>query len=230
MHQAGAEPVRCKACDGITGKSCYCAAPDRAPSNPGGRKILMESGMIDVASERGQDADRAPSTEPIIARQVATWRKEVARLQDLIITAEGAPSTDADALNALLWLYYRLPHGYERQGHIERTIRAIAARIGVDVESDIASRMGSTDRAPSTDSAAGWISVEDRLPEHDTEVAVIGPAFGDWAKGPYVSCALFMHGTFYERDEGGEMYAPSHWMPLPPIAAMQPPQDKETMP
>lgn len=51
---------------------------------------------------RAAAPDRAPSTEPVLARQVATWRKEVARLQDLIGTAAGAPSTDsaADARDA----------------------------------------------------------------------------------------------------------------------------------
>jgi len=49
--------------------------------------------------------DRAPSIDnPILAKQVDDWRKEVARLQDLIDTAAGAPSIDsaADAKDAAL--------------------------------------------------------------------------------------------------------------------------------
>jgi hypothetical protein len=164
-------------------------APDRAPSNPGGRRILMESGMIDVASERGQDADRAPSIEPIIARQVATWRKEVARLQDLISTAEGAPSTD---------------------------------------------------------SAAGWISVEDRLPEAGVGVMVYSPPLDGEGPEDYridFDCidpddddhaSWLNHNEHYEHyccvgkpegSTGPRAEAPyTHWQQLParPIAAMQP--------
>lgn len=78
------------------------------------------------------------------------------------------------------------------------------------------------DRAPSTDSAAGWISVAERLPEEGADVVLIGPAFDDWKKRLYVSCAVFMGGVFYERDDGGEMHWPTWWMPVPDIAALQP--------
>lgn len=47
--------------------------------------------------------------------------------------AEQAPDLD-DALSAVLWLYHRLPRGYDRQAHIERVVRSLATATGSDGE------------------------------------------------------------------------------------------------
>ena len=77
--------------------------------------------------------------------------------------------------------------------------------------------------APSIDSAAGWISIADRLPEDAAIVAIFDPENTDmpvrtaqWLAG---SCTFESEYGWLAKDEI------SHWQPLPPapaIAALQP--------
>ncbi len=46
--------------------------------------------------------------------------------------ASGEAVDLADTLSAVLWLYHRLPRGYERQSHIERVVKALATETGSD--------------------------------------------------------------------------------------------------
>ena len=63
---------------------------------------------------------------------------------------------------------------------------------------------------------AGWVSVEDeRKPNEHQLVAVIGPAYGSFDKGRYVSSATYYNGEFFTED-GDMMHPPSHWADLPP--------------
>nr|WP_307731852.1 DUF551 domain-containing protein [Massilia sp. H27-R4] len=65
--------------------------------------------------------------------------------------------------------------------------------------------------------ASLWISVQERLPDNGVEVVVIGPAFGDYAKGRYSMIATHESGIFYNGD-GYDCHPPSYWQPLPPPA------------
>ncbi len=53
-------------------------------------------------------------------------------LKQLIARPRAAPVDLKDTLSAVLWLYHRLPRGYERQSHIERVIRILATQTGDD--------------------------------------------------------------------------------------------------
>lgn len=72
---------------------------------------------------------------------------------------------------------------------------------------------------------AGWVSVEDeRKPAEHEVVAVIGPAYGSFDKGRYVSSATYYNGEFFTED-GDQMHPPSHWQHLPP-APVTPKQEQ----
>lgn len=74
---------------------------------------------------------------------------------------------------------------------------------------------------------AGWVSVEDeRKPNEHELVAVIGPAYGSFEKGRYVSSATYYNGEFFTED-GDMMHPPSHWCALPPAPVATPTQQQE---
>lgn len=72
------------------------------------------------------------------------WHIAVAALAAADATDQGqdeAPKKGAaECLSVMLWLYRRLPRVYERPPHIELPIKQLAAKLGVDVESDLAER------------------------------------------------------------------------------------------
>lgn len=73
---------------------------------------------------------------------------------------------------------------------------------------------------------AGWVSVEDeRKPAEHELVAVIGPAYGSFDKGRYVSSATYYNGEFFTED-GDMMHPPSHWCALPPAPVVTPTQQE----
>lgn len=75
---------------------------------------------------------------------------------------------------------------------------------------------------------AGWVSVEDeRKPAEHELVAVIGPAYGSFDKGRYVSSATYYNGEFFTED-GDMMHPPSHWCALPPAPVVTPTQQEQS--
>lgn len=63
--------------------------------------------------------------------------------------------------------------------------------------------------APQSD---GWISVDERLPAHEQEVICTGFEGNNPAKKRWQDFAVFHDdGTFYHREEGDELYPPTHW-------------------
>lgn len=63
----------------------------------------------------------------------------------------------------------------------------------------------------------GWISVDDRLPEHEDVVMLSGHEANDPARNRrFIVIGVFhREGTFHTVEEGDEFYPPTHWMPLP---------------
>jgi hypothetical protein len=62
----------------------------------------------------------------------------------------------------------------------------------------------------------GWISIEERLPEHEQLVLATGFEGNDPANKRFQVIAVFhKEGTFYNPDEGDDYYPPTHWQPLP---------------
>lgn len=84
-------------------------------------------------------------------------------------------------------------------------------------------------RAPSTDSAAGWISVDERLPDSGTPILAL-TAWGDMVIEEWVDYSISacdMNPTFPGTGYGwceNQTEDITHWMPLPdpPIAASMP--------
>lgn len=73
------------------------------------------------------------------------------------------------------------------------------------------------DRAAAT-SAAGqaWVSVDDRLPEDDTEVIVLYWPYDNRENKQVAGHAHFYDGCFFAEDWNPH-HPPSHWMPMPAI-------------
>jgi len=134
----------------------------------------------------------------------------------------------------MLWLYRRLPRAYERPPHVEHPIKALAAVLESDVGDFLAERGAAPDRAPSTDSAAGWQPIE-TAPKDGTEVLLyLGapwnkvekaywfPAWQNWQRSGDKPDTV--------RDEycGIGSAIPTHYqlLPAPPVAAIQPEGDK----
>jgi len=113
------------------------AAPDRAPSIAPLSPELSAVGP-EVAP---QAPEVAPSIAPVLDRQVADWRKEVARLQDLIDTATGAPSIapvkQGGAHRAMMAAgfvseYTKSTGVHTYTGHIEDAERLLASAPSID--------------------------------------------------------------------------------------------------
>jgi hypothetical protein len=202
-------------------------------------KAIAKAAFDQVITDSCEDGD-AQTNEDFYSGKVAGILAMKMAVEQSQAGPDRAPSiapeaSDADTLSALLWLYHRLPHGYERQEHIERTIKALAAKTGTDVESCL------TERAPSIDSAADakdWRNVDECLPEFDVPVWLFEPGRNIWigARSHEVEGWLWgnCYGAAYSRPDGtwdsdtnecDDDYQPTHWMPLPgvpAIAALQP--------
>jgi hypothetical protein len=62
---------------------------------------------------------------------------------------------------------------------------------------------------------AGWISVDERLPEHEQEVICTGFVNDDPTHKRWQEFAVFHRdGLFYNRDTGDDYYPPTHWREL----------------
>lgn len=61
-----------------------------------------------------------------------------------------------------------------------------------------------------------WISIDERLPEHEAEVLATGFEGNDPSKPRWTQIAHFhKEGSFYDHDTGEAFYPPTHWQPLP---------------
>jgi hypothetical protein len=77
--------------------------------------------------------------------------------------------------------------------------------------------------SPAPLAGSEWISIDERLPEHEAEVLVTGFEGNDPSKPRWTQIAHFhKEGSFYDHDTGEAFYPPTHWMPLPaaPRAAL----------
>lgn len=77
-----------------------------------------------------------------------------------------------------------------------------------------------TQSAPNSAPAAGqaWVSVDDRLPEDDTEVIVLYWPYDNRENKQVAGHAHFYDGCFFAEDWNPH-HPPSHWMPMPAIPA-----------
>jgi hypothetical protein len=109
---------------------------------------------------------------------------------------------------------------------IAREVEALKRECSLDPESPIAVQnsryMGisyklralaaALSAAPQSD---GWISVDERLPAHEQEVICTGFEGNNPAKKRWQEFAVFHDsGTFHYREEGDELYPPTHWREL----------------
>jgi hypothetical protein len=77
--------------------------------------------------------------------------------------------------------------------------------------------------SPAPLAGSEWISIDERLPEHEAEVLVTGFEGNDPSKPRWTQIAHFhKEGSFYDHDTGEAFYPPTHWQPLPaaPRAAL----------
>jgi hypothetical protein len=82
-------------------------------------------------------------------------------------------------------------------------------------------------QAPQTAAAeAGWVSVDERLPEEQVPVIIASYKFNEPSEGRFVTIACRSpSGVYYDEDTGDHFYQPTHWMPLPSAPATHPTKD-----
>lgn len=75
--------------------------------------------------------------------------------------------------------------------------------------------------------AAGWISVDDRLPEHHQDVIALYWPYNNKQNRQCTTGAVFdvNEGKFLDDADGDDLHWPSHWMPRPALPAPPTPQD-----
>ena len=65
-----------------------------------------------------------------------------------------------------------------------------------------------------------WISVDERLPEHEVEILAHGFNYGDVKRGShYISCFRYDNSFFDE--EGNEFTYITHWQPIPKLPMIE---------
>lgn len=74
---------------------------------------------------------------------------------------------------------------------------------------------------------AGWVSVEERLPEDDQEVFVLYWPYNNKENKQIIGGAKYWDGSFYTHD-GDEHHPPSHWYPAPPAPVVTPTQQEQS--
>ena len=148
----------------------------------------------------------------------------------------------AEALPALIERFRGLHFDHAPDGWPAvrtREITALLARI-TELESQLAQRFDAADMATAASQgfrdgvasvSAGWISVDERLPEKNTEVLICFAELAIPSTGRYTASALDHEGWCYPQEnnlwpgehpdfEDGGPPTVTHWMPLP--AAPQP--------
>ncbi len=168
-----------------------------ARSTPTREVVRHLGGRLQPHPAPADSAPMQPAESAILTRQVSEWRKEVARLQDLIGTAIGLADSAAedctlcDGMGMLDGIGSTCPHCN-----------------GSGKESDSVAERD-----------AAWISVEDRLPEDAAFVAIFDPDNKDMP----VRTAQWLAGSATFESELGWLAKDevSHWQPLPaPPAAL----------
>jgi Lar family restriction alleviation protein len=96
--------------------------------------------------------------------------------------------------------------------------------IGVHAESEADgivawNRRASALRGGVVDESAGWISVDERLPEEREEVLALIHPYGNPSNKPMPIAAKFIGGVFLDTQDADEIYPPTHWMRMPPLPA-----------
>ena len=62
---------------------------------------------------------------------------------------------------------------------------------------------------------SGWISIDERVPDHEQTVFIAGHAYNDPALGFYYAAAHYhSEGMFYDTETGDDFYRPTHWMEI----------------
>lgn len=58
-----------------------------------------------------------------------------------------------------------------------------------------------------------WVNVDERLPEDHSDVIILYWPYDNHENEQVAGSAYHVEGTFYDED-GNDMHAPSHWMPI----------------